>query len=502
MRCLKCHNEIQPETSFCPNCGTPVERQETVKKIVLKCENCGGTLTVDSGKSVLFCPFCGQKTLIMDNDEVTIEKIRASTQKEIALEKIKSKDRHYKMEEEKERRNEEKNQVDSFKKSKFSKLLIIAILVAALFTYLSFSQGRILAGILSSVQVICFALAWCMGMKIIKEKKRYIHVLVAVAGVILVIPTLKSCGSAGRGALVKEIDWGIIFLGDAIPEPPSKKLDIHYNTEKELWIDVLDITEEDYYTYLVACKEAGYTIEPDESSIGYSAYNEEGYHLDLGYHGSDEMTIQLDPPTKMTTLDWKAHSIALYLPEPDSNQGAFQNESEKSIAVVVGGISKEAFSNYSSSCIEKGFKIDSKSSKDYYTAYDQNGNNLSISYNSGNKEMKIIFKFPMEFKEITWPTVGVGTLLPLPDSLSGNIGSNYDWAYSVYIEDTTREEYEQYTQKCIEAGFDKDIRNYEDSVWADYSDDISMHVSYEGYNIMYINVSGSVVKDYSSYKSK
>lgn len=37
-------------------------------RISLKCKRCNGTLTVDEGKSILACPYCGAKELIIESD--------------------------------------------------------------------------------------------------------------------------------------------------------------------------------------------------------------------------------------------------------------------------------------------------------------------------------------------------------------------------------------------------------------------------------------------------
>ncbi|MDY5021392.1 MAG: DUF6591 domain-containing protein [Blautia sp.] len=309
-------------------------------------------------------------------------------------------------------------------------------------------------------------------------------------------------GDYSSGKNRKRKKWNIISLGSSIPEPVSKKIDIHTNTEKELWIDVLNISEEDYYKYLIMCKEYGYIVEQKESSNEYDAYNEDGYHLRLDYYTNNKMTIQLDAPTKVTYLDWSSHAIAEFLPEPESDQGAFQYENQTSSVVVVSGISRESFTSYYNSCIECGFAIDSKTSNSVYSAFNSDGYSLSISYSSGNGEMEIKLTQPREKKKITWPTVGIGTLLPVPDSLLGNVSIDYEWAYSVYLANSTREDYEKYVEKCINSGFDKDVRNYGDSVWADYSEKISLNVSYEGCDTMYVSIRGSLNEDYSMYKRK
>lgn len=503
MRCLKCNNEIQQGASFCSHCGAAVESNEIIKKISLRCELCNGTLAVDDDKSVFACPYCGHKTLIVENDAVTIEKIRTSARKEIELEKIKSSDRQYQMEIEKEEKQEVKNQVEKFKKGKFSKFLIIAFLLSGIFVYFYFSSGRILPGVLSVVQAVCFGSAWCMGMHIIKEKKRYIHILVAIVGILLIAPTVRSCGSVNEEEKVEDTNWTVVFMGNKVPEPESKKLDIHENTDSEFWVDVMKVSDEDYYEYISACKELGYTVEMNESSIGYSAYNDEGYFLDiLRYNSKKEMTIRLEAPTTVGDLEWDKHSISSVLPAPKSMVGAYNYEREEEVEVVVSNISRADYDEYMNSCIDYGFNVDSEKKETSYESYDKNGNRIFLTHESGNNEMTITLYFPMEFKETNWPIVGVGTLAPLPESLSLHVANDYGWVYSVYIENTTKEEYEAYVQKCIDAGFSEDVSNYGDSVWADYSDDININIEYKGFNIMYVSVTGSLNEEYDSYTRK
>lgn len=500
MKCTKCNNELEHGAAFCPNCGSKVVHRGQVKKVSLKCEHCNGTLIIDSNNdnTVLACPYCGYQSLIVENDAVTIERLKTSAHKEIELEKIRSTDRLYKMADEKQQRQEISSRVEKFKNGKFSKFLIIAFFVCAVFACICFSTGHILSGIFALIQTICFGIAWCMGMNIIKDKKRYIYVLIAIAGIVLVVPTFKSCNSINANKEVKEIKWSVIVLADKIPEPNSKKIDIHSNQEDELWIDVCNTSESEYYEYIAACKKLGYTVGKNESSIGYEAYNGDGYHLNLYHYKSDEeMSIRLETPTEVSDLNWSKHDVSAILPEPKSTIGTFVVENDETNEIIVSKSEIDDFKEYRDACKKKGFTIDSKSESDSYTAYDEDGNKVRISHNVGNSEMTIVFEYPMEFKSIKWPTVGVATLAPIPNSLSGKVVNDYGWTYSVYIENTTMEEYEEYVQKCIDAGFKKDVSNYGDSVWADYSDDIDINVSYEGFNIMYIHVTGSLNKDYS-----
>ena len=46
--------------------------------VSLRCKECGGVIDVDSSKNVLFCPYCGSKTMIPESDQVRIARIKAN----------------------------------------------------------------------------------------------------------------------------------------------------------------------------------------------------------------------------------------------------------------------------------------------------------------------------------------------------------------------------------------------------------------------------------------
>lgn len=498
---MKVDNKNQSEDEW----GSDNENNNTVKKIILRCEQCNGTLQVNSDRSCLICPYCGSKSLIVENDVVTIERIKTSAQKEIEMEKIKSIDKVYQREAEKEDREEIRKQVEKFRISKFSKFLIVAFLISAIVTYLKFDSGNILSGIISLVQVICFGTSWCMGMNIIKEKRRYIHVLVAIFGIILIIPNIRMGGQIFKEKKIDEIKWDIIFMKDKLPEPNSKIIEIHSNTSENLDIDIHNTSETEYYEYIKACKELGYTVEMDELSTSYDAYNGEGYYIRLIYWESDKkIDINLDAPTVTGELNWSEHNISSILPSPKSKKGIFKVEDNEKNEIIVSNIGKNEFTAYCKKCQERGFKIDSKEEPKIYEAYDLNGNKINLSYNPGNKEMKIEFNYPLKTGQIVWPKVGIGSLLPAPNSLSGKVEYDSKNSYSVYIEKISKEEFNTYIQKCIDAGFNAEMSKYDTSFSADYAEDeeIDVMLSYEGFDIMHIYISGSIKKDYSSYIAK
>ena len=88
MYCVGCGSKIGDNAKFCSNCGEKVEQQ---KKALftkqLRCENCHGAMIVDGDQPVLLFPYCGSRELILEDDKVTIQRIKSNTEKEIEFEK-------------------------------------------------------------------------------------------------------------------------------------------------------------------------------------------------------------------------------------------------------------------------------------------------------------------------------------------------------------------------------------------------------------------------------
>lgn len=469
-----------------------------VKKISLKCENCGGILSVEEGKSVLVCPYCGHKTLIMEDDAVTIEKIRSSAHKEIELEKIKSNDRQQQMADEKEKRKETKEEVEAFKKGKLFKLLIIAVVLAILFVFYYFAKGKIGAGIFASIQAICFGAAWCMGMQIIREKKRYIHVLVAIAGILLIVPTVRACGARQSGELVK--DWNVLFLSDVIPEPGSNKYDIDVNTEKEMMVEALNISSEDYYEYISACKASGYNIEIEEGAGDFLAYNGEGYCLELSHNSSKkEMKIHVEAPMETSELDWYKHAVSEMLPEPKSTVGAYVIESDNETKVKVAGTSRSDYEEYIEQCIAWGYADDFNKGDKHYSAYDAERNHLYLNYEGNNVMVIDIHKAkedqPDEAENESQTDAGEGESQPVTEET--DLGKEEGKVENESKAEETSTASES-TEKGIRSDFKNAMDSYENFI-SEYCDIMQKFAESDGTDLKLLQQYMDYLDKYSDY---
>ena len=184
---------------------------------------------------------------------------------------------------------------------------------------------------------------------------------------------------AVRSSMYEKIDWAKIELGSKLPTPEAKKGRIWGNTDEELRVDLNKVSEDEYKDYVSACKDLGYTVDADTTSISYEAYNEEGYKLCIRCY-SDEMTIELDAPMEFDVIQWPSSTLGKLLPTPKSAMGKFSYEHDTSFLVYVGDTTQEDYNAYVAACAEKGFDVDYTKDDTYYYADNADGYHISLKY--------------------------------------------------------------------------------------------------------------------------
>ena len=186
-------------------------------------------------------------------------------------------------------------------------------------------------------------------------------------------------------------------------------------------------------------------------------------------------------------FDWSKIELCDVLPEPDSKRGSIISDSEEDLNIDIYKMSDESYKDYVSECKKKGFTIDAESSGSNFTAYNKAGYKLEIHYY--DNEMNIHLNAPMEFSSISWPKSKSGKALPKPKSLKGKFISESDDGFSVYISDTSKDDYNKYVEACADNGFNVDYSKDETYYHAENELGYTLEVRYEGNNIMKIYIS-------------
>lgn len=187
------------------------------------------------------------------------------------------------------------------------------------------------------------------------------------------------------------------------------------------------------------------------------------------------------------TYTWPDKGLSEYIPQPNSKNGEIDINSEDTFKIFVYKVNVEEFQEYVEECIEKGFNVDGDKSKKDYSAYNNIGYKLRLSYDD-DQELMIEIEAPMEMKEISWFSYGIAGTLPEPKSSVGKITINSSDSFSIYIGETSIDDFNDYVDKCLKEGFDYDYSRYDEAFYAENKNGDNLTVAYEGNSIMYISV--------------
>lgn len=186
--------------------------------------------------------------------------------------------------------------------------------------------------------------------------------------------------------------------------------------------------------------------------------------------------------------NWDEVVLAELLPQPSSPYGEIISNSEDYLSMDVTETTKEQYTSYITACEGKGFTIDKESTESNFTAFNDKGYKLSLSYYDYSSEMHINVDAAMEMEAITWPETEMAKLIPVPQSMNGKISSNNDDGFSVYIGNTSIEDYKTYVKACEEKGFTVNAQKDDKSFTAKNAESYKLTVNYEGNNVIYISI--------------
>ena len=186
--------------------------------------------------------------------------------------------------------------------------------------------------------------------------------------------------------------------------------------------------------------------------------------------------------------NWNEVVLADILPQPVSPYGEIISNSEDYLSMDVTETTQDQYKDYIAACEAKGFTIDKESTNSNFSAFNETGYKLSLSYYDYSSEMHINVDSAMEMETITWPETEMAKLLPVPTSTTGKIQSNDEDGFTVYIGDTSIEDYNAYVKSCEEKGFTVDARKDDKHYTAKNAESYKLTVNYEGNNVVYISI--------------
>ena len=450
-----------------------------MKLVKMKCENCGATLDVNKDLDKIHCNFCGAEILI--DDEATsvkrVEEAKLNARKKNHEQSLKERQDNLEQDINEKKILAEANAVDNFKKSKFSKVLLV---FAAICGLLTFTRSFSFASIISFVQAGLILTAWLMGMQIIKEPKKKLYLLLAVAGFTLIIPWIAiGNNSSSYHEKSGKIDLNDIELKEYLPVPKKMYGRLETNRTDLLIMDITSISEKDYRDYVKnEVTEKGYTLdlEYEEWDSVYGAFNKEGYSIRISYLSYDKyMSITLEKPEKLEEAEWPTSGLGSKVPTPKSNLiNISWNNSETFIAKV--RASFDDYNDYVKSVEEKGYIVDYNKDKKSYRAKNDQKYEIHLMYLGGNV-MEISLKSPDGKKESNSSTSN-------SNNTSNNNGNN----------NSKKEEATKPSNNGLRTDFKKAMDDYE-TFMNEYVEFMKKYSKSDGSDM-------SLLKDYATMMSK
>ncbi len=161
------------------------------------------------------------------------------------------------------------------------------------------------------------------------------------------------------------------------------------------------------------------------------------------------------------------------------------NETDNAF-IGVEDVDDKYYAEYKDECVKMGYTIDAKEDGDEYEAFNKDGYKLRV-YIIFTK-MYIDLNAPEKLGSITWPTSGIGLLLPTPKSTLGRVESDSSDYFRIILGDTSKDEYNNYVKSCEDKGFNVDYDKRDDYYSAKNSDGYSIVVSYLGNNNIEVKI--------------
>lgn len=273
--------------------------------------------------------------------------------------------------------------------------------------------------------------------------------------------------------------WLDTGLSTKIPAINARSGEIWVNDQEELDLELKGISDSKYDSYVIECEEAGYCIDVEKTMYSFVAFNQEGYKLELYHYDLDLSIVLKAPQTGDVNFVWPDIDC---IEKVEGSSGKIREQNTDYLDFYIYDISPVQFQEYLKQCKES-FTIDREEYEDWFTGFNDEGVQLTLSYND-MKRLEIIVEYPMEMEEIEW----IDNRIPEPSSLIGYIEYQNDNGFLIYINNMTKKEFKEYVQSCKEAGFNKELSEFENSFYARNKKNLYINVNYEGNNVISISV--------------
>lgn len=189
--------------------------------------------------------------------------------------------------------------------------------------------------------------------------------------------------------------------------------------------------------------------------------------------------------------EWPENGLGTYLPYPNTEYGKIYTDDESRFHIELYKVTPQMFKDYFKACKKKGFDIITTNTDSVIHAYNEDEMELDMIFFEENQELDIFLDMPLKMSEIRWPDNEMTKKIPKPNKLIGNISYNNSEHFSVYIDNIDDNEYSEYVDAVIKAGFTKDYSRSDEKYYAYNKSGDYIVVEHLIFDKMYISIKKS-----------
>lgn len=204
---------------------------------------------------------------------------------------------------------------------------------------------------------------------------------ILAAALLSAVFSLTACKSQPK------LEWTGAGISSILPVPDSKNGEINSNSGNSFSADIYYDSQADYEEYKQLCIENGFTIDADNSTNGYEAYNSDGYKLSLSLYdwtSSKYYRVNLDAPKERGNIVWSDIGLSALIPKPVSSVGKITVDSSSRLYAYVCDTTHDDYNAYVEQCIANGFTVDYSKHENSFSADNENGDSIYIKYEGFN----------------------------------------------------------------------------------------------------------------------
>ena len=198
-----------------------------------------------------------------------------------------------------------------------------------------------------------------------------------------------------------------------------------------------------------------------------------------------------DYKDNVETIVWNSLVFGENLPDINITEGEIVTDTENSLSLYFYDTERSKFDSYVEDCKDFGYTIDEESKDLNFSAYNADGYYLTLDYSTYKNQNKITVNLtrPKKQNTLNWDTIKLMSKLPEPPSSIGEVSSESEDYFSVYILGMNKEAYEKYVNDCMDKGFDKKYTRYDESYSASNFWGYKLQLEYCGFNTVYLKIS-------------